>query len=185
MQPRVVDLSHHNIVGDFKGRYKNRGLTLERLKSLLSYDSTSGYFKWGVSRGMVKAGQIAGSTNRSNGYVYIGIDGNIYLAHYLAWFYQTGQWPSDEIDHRDLNHSNNRWKNLREATPQQNCANRPKRADSKNPYKGISRKGAKWRAQIVLGGKRRSLGYFATAELAHNAYMEAAKLVHGEFARAA
>jgi hypothetical protein len=174
--PRVVDISHP---------YKGRGLTPDRVRELLDYDQDTGILRWKVRSGPRPAGSIAGSINQENGYRYIGVDGCVYLAHCLIFLHVLGRWPTDEVDHGDLNHANNAWTNLREAVPQQNCANRPKRSDSGHPYKGISRKGRKWRAQIVINRRRQSLGYFDTPEAAHEAYVTAAKAVHGEFARAA
>jgi len=176
--PRVLERLTHP--------YKERGLTHDRLKGLLRYDPITGLFVWLVSKTPNGVpGEVAGSKNKANGYIYIGIDGKIYLAHYLAWFYQMGEWPSHEVDHRDLRHDNNKWVNLRPATPVQNCMNRPKRADSKNPYKGIRKKGNRWQACISINKKRKLLGTFATAEDAHQAYAAAARAHYGEFARAA
>ena len=37
---------------------------------------------------------------------------------------QTGEWPEADIDHADGDRSNNSWRNLRQATRQQNNRNR-------------------------------------------------------------
>lgn len=172
--PNVIDFA-----------YKSRGLTHARLSGLLSYEGSSGLLRWLTRMGPRKSGSIAGHLNKSMGYVFVGIDGEIYLAHLLIWFLKTGQWPQVQIDHRDLDKSNNGWGNLREASHSQNCANRPKRCDSQQPYKGVRKKGRKWRAFVSKNGKRVSLGYFESAEDAAAAYSAAAKRLHGEFARAA
>lgn len=159
-------------------------LTQARLKELLRYDSETGQFTWLVSRKRVKAGDVAGTTY-TNGYIIIRIDGKAHSAHRLAWFYTTGEWPEDQIDHRDLNKANNRWDNLRPATNLQNIANRSSWSKSgfKGVYKPIGRND--YRTEIRINGKRKLLGYFKTPEEAHAVYVKAANDVHGKFARAA
>lgn len=51
--------------------------------------------------------------------------------------------------------------------------------------KGVSwnKRREKWQADIGMSGKRKRLGRFNTAEEAARAYDEAAKELHGEFAR--
>ena len=164
-------------------KYRDRGLTLLRIKELLVYEEDSGKFTWKVHRGrLAKIGSIAGNISK-DGYVRLMIDGFTYLVHCLVWFYKTGAWATSEVDHKDLNKSNNRFNNLREATPKQNCANRKKRSDSKNLYKGVSKKCNKWRSSIMINGKRVQLGYFNTPEEAHTAYVEKAIKINSSYAR--
>lgn len=75
--------------------------------------------------------------------------------------------------------------NLREATIAQNHHNsRGRKADK---LKGAfwHKRDQRWRAQIYLNAKPIHLGYFDSELEAHNAYCEAAKKYHGEFARTA
>jgi hypothetical protein len=158
-------------------------LTQERLKELLRYDPLTGVFLWRVNRGPARAGKRAGCVAPA-GYRAIRPDGKMYLEHRLAWLYMTGSWPDNEVDHRDLDKSNNAWSNLRPATSSQNKANR--KAQGKYP-KGVTfhRPSGLFRAEAQRNGSRFYLGYFRTAELAHAAYCAAAPKIHGEFARAA
>ncbi len=162
-------------------------ITYHRLLELLDYDPATGMFRWRVKRHRVKAGTVAGCLH-GTGYVVISADGQIYLAHRLAWLWMTGKWPSDDIDHANLDRSDNRWSNLREATRSQNRANAPIHAHNKVRLKGVYRAPAKldkpFRAEIRKDGKRYFLGYFKTKEEAHAAYGAAATSLHGEFARA-
>lgn len=147
-------------------------VTAKRLREVLEYDPLTGVFTW------IKAGKHtqwllgreAGRVHKKNGYREICVDGRLYFAHRLAWLYMTGQWPRDQIDHRNRQRSDNRWANLREADNSTNGLNR-------SNVSGVSfyRKGgyARWRARIHIGGKTHSLGYFNTRELAEAASQSA------------
>ena len=88
-------------------------------------------------------------------------------------------------DHADSGQTlDNRRKNLRVSTAEQNQHNRRRNRNNKTGYKGVSifRKG-QWRADIRVNGKTLFLGLHATPELAYEAYCEAAVKYRGEFAR--
>jgi HNH endonuclease/AP2 domain len=129
---------------------------------------------------------VAGSPNES-GYVSFMIDGRRYLAHRLARFWLRGEWtpPHLEIDHINGNKADNRLCNLRHCKPSQNRMNRGVPAHNTSGKKGVSfrKERGKWRAEIHISGKKRHLGYFETAELAHAAYYKAATEHYGKFAR--
>ena len=162
-------------------QYKLYGLTLERLKEVLSYDQHTGIFTWIKNYHTSKIGRVAG--HKSKKYVEIKIDQKKYHAHCLAWLYMTGKWPKDEIDHRDRVKHNNRFNNLREATGIQNKANQGPRAKKFGTLKGVCWIPKRRRRQASF--RRKFIGYFLTELEAHRAYMKKAKQVHGEFARAA
>lgn len=160
-------------------------LTHERLLALMTYDPATGYFwptagRFGVRRGR-KLGHV-----EANGYRRIMVDGVRVLAHRLAWFYVTGYWPASDLDHRNLQRDDNRWDNLREATRAQNCANRAA-GRGRSGLKGAHWNAARncWQSYIKVAGRSQFLGRFDTAEEAHAAYVAAAVMVHGDFARAA
>jgi hypothetical protein len=138
-------------------------LTQAEIKELLRYDPTRGVFTWLVAAGKrVKAGSVAG-TLLSDGYCRIQIKGKRYKAHRLAWLYVHGQWPSNQIDHRNRIRDDNRIGNLREATTMQNAMNR---STNTSGVPGVSwyRGMCKWQAQIWVGQKPKHLGYFANIE---------------------
>lgn len=159
-------------------------LTAARLKELLRYNPETGEFTWLVTRARgARAGDVAGNVTKNG--VQIMIDGRNYKGHRLAWLYMTGEWPTLDIDHRDVDPTNNRWANLREATQSLNNGNTRRRADNTTGYKGVTRHQGRFRARIKQNGKNWNIGVYPTAEEAHRAYAEAASIVFGEFGRAA
>jgi len=164
-------------------------LTHERLLALLHYDPETGVWRWRITLGSHgHAGSEAGYIKRgSHGphYRYIGVNGESYLAHRLAWLYMTGSWPIGHIDHRDCDGLNNRWANLREATHSQNAGNKARFKNNTSGFKGVTfNKGCqKFQAQIHFNRKLIYLGLYDTPEAAAAAYAAAAKQQFGEFAR--
>lgn len=108
--------------------------------------------------------------------------------HRIAWFLYYGRWPNAQVDHIDLDPSNNRITNLREAGQSQNSANTKKRThyQGRHPtskYKGVYRCRTRWQAKIKHSGRDLYLGSFTSEEEAHAAYVKAAKELHKEFFR--
>lgn len=157
-------------------------LTQARLKGLLHYDPDTGVFFWVAPTGSkVKPGAIAGCT-RKDGYKTIRICGHSYLAHRLAWFYITGGWPKNQIDHMDGSPSNNAWENLRDVTLSVNMQNQRKARANNCSTKLLGatfeKRSGLFQAQIVINGKNKYLGLFDTAEQAHEAYAVAKRKFH-------
>lgn len=143
------------------------------LKHLLHYDPETGLWTWlnPLAR-YISVGARAGS-NDGKGYIRIQVRGSSYRSGRLAWFYMTGEWPEDQIDHINRDTSDDRWVNLREATQSQNNFNRG------SGIRGVYRCGSKWRAQV---GPNNDLGIFPTFEEAIAARDIAAARLGGEFA---
>ena len=106
-----------------RNRSTGKVVDRKRLEERLSYDRETGLFIWRMARAD-KIGAIAGKREH-HGYIQIVIDGRAYMAHRLAWLWQTGGWPLREIDHVNGHKDDNTWNNLREATRSQNCINKP------------------------------------------------------------
>ena len=89
------------------------------------------------------------------------------------------------VDHRDGDGLNNRRDNLRVCTQAENNRNQGIRSDNTCGFKGVSldKRINRWKAEIETNGRRRFLGHHATPEAAHAAYLAAAAVEHGEFAR--
>jgi hypothetical protein len=89
------------------------------------------------------------------------------------------------VDHRNGNSLDDRRSNLRLATVSENQCNSRKRKNATSKYRGVCfcKEKQKWLAQIVKAGKKRFLGYFKSEIEAAKVYDEAARKLHGEFAR--
>ena len=162
-------------------------LTADQLRERASFDPQTGIFTWIVAtNNRVKVGDVAGTINQL-GYRRLIINKRSYSCARLAWLYMTGEWPRDQIDHINLSKADNRWCNLREATPSQNQANSGVPRNNSSGFKGVfwEKSRGKWRAEIKVNKKGVVLGRFATREAAHAAYCTAAKNFFGEFMRVA
>lgn len=158
----------------------DKPITSEQLRKVLRYEKRTGKWWWLVATRKNKAGDQAGTLNPATGYVQIGLGGRIYNLHVLAWVYVTGRWPEQEIDHRDLDRANTKWRNLRPATRQQNCVNSPKRRSNTSGYKGVSHyRGGKFKAYF----RGKHIGVYDDVISAAQAYDLEATRQFGSFAR--
>ena len=157
----------------------NPNLTADQLRDLLAYDEPTGLFFWQVKpRKGVQIGDVAGYID-PRGYVLIKVAGFRIYAHRLAWLFSTGEWPSQDIDHRDGDKSNNRIGNLRDVSKNLNAQNIAAAFNSsKVGLLGVSPSGKKFQARIYTNNKQRCLGSFLTPEEAHAAYLTAKREIH-------
>lgn len=158
-------------------------MTQDEVRELFDYDADSGELLWRAPHRY--AGRVAGTPNdKGRLTVWVRAVGS-YKQHYvhrLIWLWVYGVWPS-QMDHINLNRTDNRLANLRECTPSQSGANR--RGWAKSGYKGVRKNGQKWAAYVRRDGAKRYLGTYPTPEEAHAAFLEAAVSIHGEYARSA
>jgi hypothetical protein len=161
------------------------------VREWLDYDEATGVFTWKQEPRPIRPclGKVAGTPRR--GYVAIKLPGFTQIgAHRLAWIYVHGVIIGGaEIDHIDGNPGNNALSNLRLASSMEQKRNKRVQSNNRSGLKGAyyhdAHKGKKWRSQIKVGPKLIFLGYFHTAEEAHEAYKAAAIEHFGEFARVA
>jgi hypothetical protein len=154
-------------------------LTPQKLRQLLDYNPETGDFTWksGVKSNFLN--KRAGCKRKDN-CIVIGLLGKSYLAHHLAWLFVYEQWPTKEIDHIDQNRSNNKISNLRDVDHRTNCQNY--RIATKNnkisKILGAAYRDGRYYSRIRVGNKRITIGSFATAEEAHQAYISAKRKYH-------
>jgi len=88
----------------------------------------------------------------------------------------------EQCDHINGDRLDNRRENLRLCTPGQNMMNRKRPPNNTSGFKGVRPMKKRFQAYIKYKRKYIVLGSFDTPEEAHNAYVEAAKKLFGEFA---
>lgn len=160
--------------------------THEELLAHIEYDPETGIFTRKIKTALRHEVGDRADYRHSLGYRVLAFNkSGALLAHRVAVFYMTGEWPTGKVDHRDGDPGNNRWDNLRPCTHQENMRNRRVRAGQKlkgaflDPRRTSQEK--PWFAQISVDGKSHYLGSFATEQEAHAAYKEAAEKIHGAF----
>ena len=154
-------------------------ITIEHLRESLDYDMQTGIFIWRKNhRRPDLIGKNAGAIH-SAGYISIAIHNVKRLAHRLAWFYVIGAMPENHIDHINGNKLDNSFANLRQVTRFGNLQNMRKATKAnKIGLLGVSAHQGKWRAQIMVNGKRIRASGFDTPELAHQKYLELKRKNH-------
>jgi hypothetical protein len=156
-------------------------IAAEYIRSILDYDPDTGVFRWKYREGLAAAswnskwaGKIAGTSGQHGGYISISINKVLYRGHVLAWLWVTGEWPKNEIDHRNRARGDNRFDNLRLATRQQNSMNRT--------AQGVYFQAGKWVARIKINGKQVYLGRHINRLDARAARLRMQRILFGEFA---
>lgn len=156
------------------------------LKSLLRYDPATGVFVWlkPPYNHPRMLGKEAGSPRRDRKpYHHISIGRTKHKRSRLAWLYMTGDWPANQVDHKDGNSLNDCWSNLRLATPTQNAWNHKTRAKASALPMGVrSNPSGSYSARLAVNKRMLQLGTFDTPQEAAAAYQSAREVHYGEFA---
>lgn len=161
-------------------------ISADELRRLVCYHPTTGEFTWRISRPGCRQYDRVGRMG-AYGYRYISVGGYERLSHRMAWYYMTGEWPKEEIDHINGIKDDNRWCNLRKATSSQNGCNRkgPDR-DSTTGIRGVVYRPDKptkpWQGRVGMKGMKRRYASFKTAEEAEAWAIKTRAEMHGEFA---
>lgn len=149
------------------------------ISDLLEYDATTGLFRWKVrvSNACAK-GWFPGSKNKI-GYYQIRVNRKLIMAHRLAWLITYGKWPNEFVDHINEDKSDNRIVNLREADRSLNQLNQTKaNVDNSTGFRGVTfdKQQKKYKAQLVIAGKKVLNRLFKTKEEAAQEYKTAKEL---------
>lgn len=164
-------------------------LTAEFVRSILDYDSETGVLNWRFRPTLPRkwntryAHQRAGTLNKV-GYRWVQAGSRVpYAAHRLIWLWMTGEWPIHGIDHINGNRDDNRWANLRLATPSENGCNKTMQRNNQSGYVGVyfDRQRGKWRATINKDRTRHDLGFYSTPEEAAQVRKVFVNRIHGEY----
>lgn len=130
-------------------------------------------------------GTPAGYVN-NEGYVMLCISGRRYPAHRVAVALVTGSDPGDLlIDHINGDRSDNRYRNLRTASRQQNGQHRfGTQKNNTTGYRGVSLRKltGRWQAYLTINGQRTHLGYYETPHEAGVVAENARRACFGKFA---
>lgn len=150
-------------------------LTKERLLQVLSIDPETGVIRWAArNSNRVKVGDLAGTVG-PEGYLMVRIDGRRYFAHRIVWLWVHGEWPRALIDHVNCQRLDNRIANLREADRIGNGQNRRNPPANKKSCQLLGatfdKRRCRWAARITVNSRRKHIGYYASAEEAHAAYV--------------
>jgi hypothetical protein len=172
--------------------------SVDALRQFLHYDPTTGRLFWrerakhtfavehmAAAWNAQWAGKEAFTGATNQGYRYGEFQGKRYTAHRVIWAIVTGVWPDHDIDHKNLNKTDNKWSNLRKATHSQNRQNTTKTVRNRSGIKGVYfiPRMNKWAAKIGNNGRVQYLGSFDGIEDAAAAYAEASATMHGEYGR--
>ena len=141
-------------------------ITQDKLIELFNYNPDSGIFTELTKRKNKNIGDVFGTISKQ-GYLVGVIDKKQYKIHRLAYLYMTGIIP-DKIDHKNHIISDNRWKNIRNASSFDNMQNTKMSARNTSGCVGVywNKINLRWDARIDVNKKRIYLGSF---ELYHEA----------------
>lgn len=162
--------------------YKKRPLSHHHLLSILTYCPETGVFWYRRTvHSHALKGSVAGSV-KANGSRSIQIEGKVFKASRLAWFYVTGAWPEGVIICVDGDLDNLAIGNLRDVSRSE-AMQRQRVAHCRNQsgHVGVTlhKQTGKWQVQLVRKGDgRRYYGLFDDPAEASEHYQSIKRELH-------
>lgn len=146
------------------------------VRERLRVDPKTGTLRWlrGYPLSNRKLSGTEAGTATGGGHRQVTIDCLRLKSSRIAFALANGRWPAGMVEHLDGDRANLRPKNLRDSTLSQINLTRRQPSGRRFP-KGIVQDGGRYRAQVVLRGKRYSAGFFPTLREAEAAYAAKAK----------
>lgn len=151
----------------------------DRVREVFDYDPESGILTRLKSTG--NRSRLGPCLSKAAiGYYVARLDGVLYYVHRLIWIHQTGECP-EQIDHKDGDRTNNKFKNLRQCTDAQNKQNmKPLFSSNTSGFNGVwwNKQAGKWQVDIKLDGKKKYFGRFDSVECAGQVALAAKRALH-------
>lgn len=161
---------------------KRNEIPIDDIREWISYDPLTGEFRWKKDRSNMKAGELAGN-DAGDGYRRVLFKGKSYQLHRIAFALMTGNQPPPQTDHINGNRLDNRWANLREATPQQNQMNKGTQKNNKTGVHGVYFRRGRYISQLKVDRKIVHTSSHLTLDEAAIARRNAEIKYFGEFSR--
>ena len=115
------------------------------IRSRLSYEENTGKLFW---KDGPKKGREAGWVD-AYGYRLTRLNKVLLRNHHIVWFFETGEWPQFEIDHKDNDTGNNKFDNLRPADRKKQGRNQKLQKRREGKWKGVHQSSSgKWYVKI-------------------------------------
>ncbi len=157
--------------------HPRRGQFTHRLRPVITAKDQT----WNTRYAGKRAGWLRTENDRQ--YRMITLDDKRWYAHHIVWLLETGTWPTNTIDHRNGNASDNRFCNLRACTQSQNCMNARIAKNNTSGVRGVhyATHYECYIAKIEKDGKVYHIGYFDTVKEAAKARAKAEERMYGDF----
>ena len=141
--------------------------TYDEIAERISYDPESGhFFQKEVKFSNRPVGSRIGCLHKTKGYRYLSFKNTTLREQRVAFLLMTGSWPEGQVDHINRIKDDNRWINLRDVSPSENCQNRGKFKTNRSGYKGVvwQKYSEKWQVLCRREGVQYYLGLFENLE---------------------
>jgi hypothetical protein len=175
--PRRAAEAFAGMVAECLGGAMTNRPSPNNIKSLLEYAPETGLFRWKNPSARQTAAWFKGNKG-CRAYRRLYIHGQHFLAHVIAYVIMNGRWPRYEISHRDRDHANNKWHNLRHRVAKKRNWNRRINRNNSTGQRGVTlfrtEDRLRFRARLQVRQKHISLGLFDDPKAAAIAWRSAA-----------